>query len=364
MPGNKVDSLGVPTLNDSIAFYTLWEKAGQQSWFPGSAHIQRFYYVLHASKKCQVTKLIPWECQYWTCVLCFTRFERMPGDKVESPRVPHSMFLLCFTGFGRMPGNKVDSLGVPAFNVSIAFYTLGEDAGSESWVPGSAHIQRFYCVLHALRWCRVTELFPWECPHSTFLCVLHALRGCRVTKLIPWECPHSTFLLCFACFERMPGNKVDSLEFWNRLRKYAWPSPGPLKFLITATPENGGYWPPGSQMPAQPPHNPRTTPRTTPLGGRGGESGILCQFFFRTPGVLAAPLDEAAPLEKLGPKRRLHCHGRCYLKCVQKYAWPTPEPWKSMAIAETVLTLSWMLLFEIVCKSMHDPVQDHQNLWL
>ena len=59
-----------------------------------------------------------------------------------------------------------------------------------------------------------------------------------------------------------------------------------------------------------------------------------------------------------------HCHGRCYLKCAQKYAWPTPEPWKSMAIAETVLTLSWMLLFEIVCKSMHDPVQDHQNLWL
>jgi hypothetical protein len=42
------------------------------------------------------------------------------------------MFLLCFTGFERMPGNKVDSLGVPAFNVSIAFYTLGEDAGSES----------------------------------------------------------------------------------------------------------------------------------------------------------------------------------------------------------------------------------------
>ena len=161
MPGNKVDSLGVPTLNDSIAFYTLWEKAGQQSWFPGSAHIQRFYYVLHASKKCQVTKLIPWECQYWTCVLCFTRFERMPG-------------------------NKVDSLGVPTFKVSLVFYTLWEDAGQQSWFPGGAHIQRFYCVLHAL-------------------------SGCRVAKLIPGECPHSTCLLCFTRFERMPGNKVDSL---------------------------------------------------------------------------------------------------------------------------------------------------------
>jgi hypothetical protein len=37
------------------------------------------------------------------------------------------------------------------------------------------------------------------------------LRDCRVTKLIPWDCPHSTFLLCFTRFERMPGNKVDSL---------------------------------------------------------------------------------------------------------------------------------------------------------
>ena len=37
---------------------------------------------------------------------------------------PHSTFLLCFTQFERMPGNKVDPLGVPILNVSIVFYTL------------------------------------------------------------------------------------------------------------------------------------------------------------------------------------------------------------------------------------------------
>jgi hypothetical protein len=31
---------------------------------------------------------------------------------------------LCFTRFERMPGNKVDSLGVPTFNVSSVFYTI------------------------------------------------------------------------------------------------------------------------------------------------------------------------------------------------------------------------------------------------
>ena len=70
---NKVDSLRVPTFNVSI--------------------------VLHAVSGCRATKLIPWECPHSTVLLCFTRFERMPGDKV---------------GF----------LGVPIFNVSIVFDTL------------------------------------------------------------------------------------------------------------------------------------------------------------------------------------------------------------------------------------------------
>jgi hypothetical protein len=43
-------------------------------------------------------------------------------------------------------GNKVDSLGVPTFIDSIVFYSLCEDARQPSWVPGGAHIPRFYCV--------------------------------------------------------------------------------------------------------------------------------------------------------------------------------------------------------------------------
>jgi hypothetical protein len=74
MPGNEVDSLGVPTFNVSAVFYTL-------------------------SNDIRVTKLIPWEC-------------------------PCSTFLLCFTRFERVPGNKVGSLAVPTFNVCIVFYTL------------------------------------------------------------------------------------------------------------------------------------------------------------------------------------------------------------------------------------------------
>jgi hypothetical protein len=42
---------------------------------------------------------------------------------------------------------------------------------------------------------------------------------------------------------------------------------------------------------------------------------------------------------------------------LQAYAWPTPGPSKSITIAETVLTLSWAMLFEIVCKRMHHPLQ-------
>jgi len=114
-----------PTLNVSIVFYMLWEDAGQQSWVPGSAHIQCFYCVLHDLRECRVTKLIPWECPHSMFLLCFTRFERMPGNKVGSLGVPTFNVSMVFYG---MPGNKVDSLGVPTFNVSIVFYTLWEDA--------------------------------------------------------------------------------------------------------------------------------------------------------------------------------------------------------------------------------------------
>ena len=47
---------------------------------------------------------------------------------------------------------------------------------------------------------------------------------------------------------------------------------------------------------------------------------------------------------------------------LQSYEWPTLAASKSMGVAETVLTLSWTMLFKIVCKCTHYPFQDHQNL--
>jgi hypothetical protein len=87
--------------SDNCSPRALPHDARTQHWeyphsIPGSDHIQRFYYVLHALQRYQ--------------------------------------------------GNKVDSLGVPMFNVTIVFYTLCEDARQPSWVPGGAHIPRFYCV--------------------------------------------------------------------------------------------------------------------------------------------------------------------------------------------------------------------------
>jgi hypothetical protein len=73
-----------------------------------------------------------------------------------------------------MTSNKVDSLGVPTFNVSMVFYMLWDDAMSQTSFPGSDHIQRFYCVLHASSGCQVTKLIPYECARSVFL--LHSTR--------------------------------------------------------------------------------------------------------------------------------------------------------------------------------------------
>ena len=161
MPGQKIDSLGVPTFHVSTALCTRWMDTGQQSWFPGSAHVD--------------------------FLLCFTWIERMLGNKIDSLGVPTFNVSLAFHTFWKDAGNKVASLGVPTLNVSIVFYKLWEDAGSQNWFRRNAHMQCFYCVLHAL-------------------------RRCQVTKLIPWECPHSPFLLCFTHFESMPGNRTDSLE--------------------------------------------------------------------------------------------------------------------------------------------------------
>ena len=114
------------------------------------------------------------------------------------------------------------------------------------------------------------------------------------------------------------------------------------------------------------PHNPRTTPAQPPaqppLGSELQNREFCATPFSGSPAKLTAPLDEAAPLEELGPKTCSHCHGRCYLKSFAKVRMSTPERSKSMILSEMALTLSWTILFEIVCKSTHDPLQAHRNL--
>ena len=44
---------------------------------------------------------------------------------------------------------------------------------------------------------------------------------------------------------------------------------------------------------------------------------------------------------------------------LQAYTRSSPGLWKSMIIAEMVPTLSWTMLFEVVCRSTYGPLQHH-----
>ena len=54
--------------------------------------------------------------------------------------------------------------------------------------------------------------------------------------------------------------------------------------------------------------------------------------------------------------------GDVIFNLLQMYEWPTLAASKSMGVAETVLPLSWTMLFEIVCEHTRYPLQDHQNI--
>ena len=142
---------------------------------------------------------------------------------------------------------------------------------------------------------------------------------------------------------------------WNRLQKYAWPTPGPSESMIIAETVLTLSW--------------------TLL------FGIVCKCTYYS-------LQDHL---WLWLRRCLHWHGRCYLKSfanvrishsrtieiydsswdsayivmddaswnrLQTYTLPTPGPSTSMIIAEMVHTLSWAMLFEIVRKCTHYPLQD------
>ena len=130
---------------------------------------------------------------------------------------------------------------------------------------------------------------------------------------------------------------VDNV-IWNRSRKYAWPSPGPLESLITAMLEDGRYGAPGTEISAQPPLN----PRTTPLGGelQNREFGNFAPTLFQD--TLAYWQHRWKGRHHLKNRRRRGAYivmDDPIWNRLQKYAWPTPEPSKSMTMAETMLTL-------------------------
>jgi hypothetical protein len=138
--------------------------------------------------------------------------------------------------------------------------------------------------------------------------------------------------------------------------------------------------------PVQPPHNPPCE-----ASCRVGNLGILRQPFFRTPCRTDSTAGRDSTTGRAGAEDMLtlswtmlfeiackstHVHSRtikiydyswdgaCIImddtirNRLQKYAWPTPGPSGSMIIAQTMLTLSWTMLFEIVCRSTRGPVQD------
>jgi hypothetical protein len=182
----------------------------------------------------------------------------------------------------------------------------------------------------------------------------------------------------------------------NRLRTYAWPTPGPSKSVIIAEMVLTLSWAMLFEVVCKRTHYPTPGPSQSMIIGETVPTlswTMLIEFVGKR---MHYPLqDHENPRVQL--RRCLHDHGRRYLKSsakvrithprtieiydhgwegayivmddtiwnrVQKYAWPTPAPPKSMIITETVLTLSWTMLFEIVCKSTQGPLQDHQNLWL
>ena len=55
---------------------------------------------------------------------CFTHFERMLGNNVDSLGEPPVNAFIMIPHFEKMPSNKADFLGVPTCNASIVFHKL------------------------------------------------------------------------------------------------------------------------------------------------------------------------------------------------------------------------------------------------
>ena len=148
----------------SVVFYTLWER-------------------------CRVTKLIAWECPHSMVLQCFTHFERMLGNNVDSLGEPPVNVSIMIPHFEKMPSNKADFLGVPTCNASIVFHKLWER-------------------------CRVTILIPWKIlgvpTFSVPIALLHALRELPGNKVDSLGVPTFNISVVFYTLWRMPGSISDA----------------------------------------------------------------------------------------------------------------------------------------------------------
>jgi hypothetical protein len=146
-----------------------------------------------------------------------------------------------------------------------------------------------------------------RCLHCHARCYLKSFAKVRVTR--------STTIEIFD-YSWDSAYLVMNDAIWNRLQTYAWSKPGPSKSMIMAEPV----------------------------------LTFTCKVRMAHPGTIkicGCSWDGAYIVMDEAIWNRL-----------QTYVLPTPGPSKSMVIDETVHTLTWTMLFELVCKCTHDPLQD------
>ena len=97
----------------------------------------------------------------------------------------YSTFVLCFTRFERHPGDAIDD------EECVKFCVL-------------------YCVSHALSDTSAAHLMARDMLDSAFVLCFTCFSDIRVTPLMARDVLNSTFVLCFTCFERHPGDAIDA----------------------------------------------------------------------------------------------------------------------------------------------------------
>ena len=150
---------------------------------------------------------------------------------------------------------------------------------------------------------------------------------------------------------------------WNRLQMYALPTPGPPKSMIIAETVRALSWTMLFEIVCKSAHDPLQNHRNPWLYRR---HGLHCQgrCYLESFAKVGEVLSRSTQIYDYSRDGAYTVMDNAISNRVQKYAWPTPEPSKSMIVAEMGLTLSGTMLLEIICKSRRDPVQDHPNLWL